>query len=364
MQINISTLKFMLPSALIGLLLLSCGTHNQNDYSDADGIYNSDTQMATEVVDEGPSDSYYKQYFNSKTEAYEDLPEEGAIFTDVDAYSTSEYMDEDGYVVVEEREAEENYGGWGENANNVTVNVYGGNNYGYWNRPYWWYGSGYGYYNYWASPYYGVGWGWGYPFYGYYGYGYPSYYGGYYNNYYNPYYGNAYNGYSYTRGRRNSDYYNGRTAASRSNYNHRDARNGRSITRQTENARNNSSLTDRNSRFDRSTSPRTTRRSDYNTRSTAPRTFSRNTRPTSRGISRPSTTRRSTSRPTNTRSTRNSRPTINRGTSRPSTRGVSRPSRSSSPSTKSSSRGGSSRSSGTRGGSSRGGGSKRGGGRG
>ncbi len=355
MQINIHSLKFMLSSAIIALLLISCGAHNQNDYGDTDGIYNSDTQsnrqVAAEELNNSPSNSYYSQYFNSKTKTYQDLPEEGAIFTDIDSYSTSESIDDDGYVVVEDRQPEENYGSWGENGASVNVNVYGGNNWGnnwrVWNRPYWWYGSGFGFYNNWCSPYYGIGWGWGYPHYGNFGWGNPNFYGGYYNNFYNPYYGNAFNGYAFSRGRRNSDYYNGRNSANGSRFNFRDARNGRSIARQTERSRNNSTLTRTNNRSNRVSSTRTSsRRGAINSR------LSRSSRATNSRATRNSNSR--TTRSSNSRTTRSSstRSSSNRSSN---SRGVSRPSRRSSSSTRSS-RSGSSRSSGSsRGGSRRGG---------
>ena len=223
-------IKRSIPIAIMGvftLLLTSCGTHN-NGYNQNDGIYSTGNSANVEEGSgtEDPSNersNYYQQYFQSKSNAYSDLPEEGAIFTDIDAYSTTESLDEDGNIVIEENYNEEGYGPWGDNAETMTVNVYnyGGYGYGFYHRPYW-YGGYWDYYPYYGySPYWGISYGWGYPYYGYgygYGYGYPYYYGnGYYNNYYNNYY---YNGISYNRGRRNIDY-------SRSDYNRTETR-GRS----------------------------------------------------------------------------------------------------------------------------------------
>lgn len=310
---NISVKKITSISILgiFSILLTSCGTHNQNSYADSDGIYSSQAPTETEPVSEAntPSDSYYKQYFNSKTQAYEEL-EDGTIFTDIDAYSTSESLDDDGYIV-EERTQEEDYGAWGENSEQVTVNVYNNGGWGYWNRPYWWYGAGWGFYNNWCSPFWGVGYGWGYPFYGYYGWGYPYYYGGYYNNFYNPYYGNAYNGYTYNRGRRNSDYYNGRTAIRGDRYSMRDARRGQSIARTSNSRRATNNFASSNAtRNGRAISRPTTRRNyaRNNTTRTRPSTFTR---------------RSNTQRPSTTRSNRNVRPTT-RTNVQPSTRSTNR----------------------------------------
>ena len=149
---NINTKRF-LPLAIIGafvFLLTSCGTHN-NGYNENDGIYSSDGNTTSE---EGYSDddssnekaNYYQQYFRSKSNAYSDLPEEGAIFTDIDAYSTTERLDEDGNIIIEENYSDEGYGPWGNNSEDITVNIYnyGGYGYGFYHRPYW-YGGYWGY---------------------------------------------------------------------------------------------------------------------------------------------------------------------------------------------------------------------------
>src|SRR5690606_11865597 len=142
--------------------------------------------------------NYYKQYFGSKIDSYGDLNEEDedVIFTDIEAYTTSERMDEEGNIIIDDN-YDDGYGAWGNNSENVVVNIYNyggyGSGYGFYNRPYYgWYGNywGYPYYNYYG-PSWGISYGWGYhsPYYGYYNY--PLYYGGYYGNYY-PYYNNSY----------------------------------------------------------------------------------------------------------------------------------------------------------------------------
>lgn len=206
-------LKQYLPFIFMGVLsifLASCGTHSKG-YDQNDGIY-AKPQDTEEEVREGndpyEKSNYYKQYFQSKAIAYSDIPEEGAIFTDIDAYSTTETLDEDGNIIIEENYSEEGYGPWGNNSESVTVNIYNSGSYGFYN-PYFYnyWGWGYPYYRF-HSPYWGISYGWGYPFYGYYGYGYPYY--GYGYGY--PYYGYGYYNYShyhdvsYNRGRRNTDY--------------------------------------------------------------------------------------------------------------------------------------------------------------
>ena len=218
--------------SVIALLLNACGSYPQTTFEDSNTSYN--TQNTTESQEvakvQPPSDSYYKQYFNSKTEAYDAL-EQGNVFTDIDAYTTTGSIDKDGYIVEQQTKEEDEYGAWGENSKDITINIYDHSPIVRWNRPYWWYGSGWGYAYNWCSPFWGIGYGWGYPYYGYYGWGYPYYYGGYYNNFYNPYYGNPYNGYAFSRGRRNSDYYSGRSSLRTDRYSMRDASRGVSIAR-------------------------------------------------------------------------------------------------------------------------------------
>src|SRR5699024_1635107 len=205
------------PLAILGLLLLtgSCTVYRYDNASSEDGIYSRSYRGAASNYAE--SQNYYKQYFQSKQGAYSEILEyedESALFTDIESYSTRDYIAEDGYIYTEEVPVnEEQYAGWGNNTTSISINLYGN---GYYNP---WYNS---YYGYWGYPYYrygfyhpgwyggfgwhggiGFGWGWG----GYYN---PYYYYTSYYLYYNrPYYTNA----SYNRGRRNSDYYSSRTSA-------------------------------------------------------------------------------------------------------------------------------------------------------
>ncbi|MFT4801495.1 MAG: hypothetical protein ACI93N_001267, partial [Flavobacteriaceae bacterium] len=138
MKTFILSFKNLNPLLLIGfvfLLITSCGTHNKNDYDEADGIYSSNQNkvVAEETSAEEDKNNYYKQYFKTKELAYKDIPEDDAILTDVEAYHSTESLDEDGYVVTEEQEYSSEYnegnGAWGTNSTQVSVNVYGG--YGY-----------------------------------------------------------------------------------------------------------------------------------------------------------------------------------------------------------------------------------------
>jgi hypothetical protein len=316
---------------LFFLLLSSCGTYNQTNFNEEDGIYKAKAPEQPEQVsaERTPSDSYYKQYFNSKTQAYDAL-EQGTVFTDIEAYSTTGAIDKNGYIVEEETQDEENYGAWGENSKELSITIYNNNNIPYWNRPYWWYGSGWGYSNNWCSPFSAIGYGWGYPYYGYYGWGYPYYYGGYYNNYNNSYYGNQYNGYAYSRGRRSSDYYNGRSSLGSNRSAMRDAARGVSIAR-TKNTRKNSNnfTTTRNSRNLRSI--RSNQRKEYarNIRDirTTPSTYSRSNNTQSRNTRNSSNTSNSAVRANTSRANRSntsptrrtSSPSRSSGTSRPKT---------------------------------------------
>ncbi|MGB0949749.1 MAG: hypothetical protein ACPGU0_06545, partial [Marinirhabdus sp.] len=160
MKLKIHTPKIV-RSLLLGggslLLLSSCATTNTATLGETDGIYVSAESTARQNTDDNDKNNYYKQYFKSKENAYGQIPEEGAIFTDIEAYSTNEYVDGDGYIVIEERGYTEGYGGWGNNSDNVTVNVYNngfGNYWGGFYQPFFggYWGNGFGYGGYWGRP--------------------------------------------------------------------------------------------------------------------------------------------------------------------------------------------------------------------
>ncbi|WP_461305463.1 hypothetical protein [Aureisphaera sp.] len=308
--------------AIIGLLVSSCSSYQS--VSDSDGIYSSGTTAEVVVEEEVPADgksNYYKQYFNTKSQELDDIPiEENLVFTDIESYTTTETVDEEGNIIIEEPSyQEEQYGAWGSNSDDIIVNVYNTGGLGWygglgWNRP-WGLGWGWGW-NAWNSPYWGWGhwyggWGLGWGFGGFYNPWFcPPGFGGY-AGIYSPYYRGQY-GYAhhYNRGRSNQSYQRGNSlrrgrssVASRNSYSRSETarrsgrsyvgRDGRSTTRNrvTRGVRNTS----------RTSVDRNTRRS--NTRTTRPNT---------------STTRPRTTRPSNTRSSRpvrSSRPSYSRPSS-------------------------------------------------
>jgi hypothetical protein len=306
--------------SVIALLLNACGSYPQTTFEDSNTSYNTqNTTQSQEVAKVQPTSyNYYKQYFNSKIEAYGAL-EQSNVFTDIDAYTTTGSIDKDGYIIEQQTKEEDEYGAWGENSKDITINIYDHTPIVRWNRPYWWYGSGWGYSYNWSSPFWGIGYDWGYPYYGYYGWGYPYYYGGYYNNFYNPYYGNPYNGYAFSRGRRNSDYYGGRSSLRTDRYSMRDAlrrvsiARTKNIRRSTNNkkassstrvarrartARNTSSRSNKNTRNNNNNNQNANQRntSNYNTRSNTRSNTNSAAPKRSSTISRPrTTTRRSSS---------------------------------------------------------------------
>ena len=75
------------------MTLTSCGSYQYVSHDD-DGIYDNQTPtQTTEQITTTPSNSnnYYAQYFSEKSAQYEAIPEEGAIFTDIDSYTSEEY---------------------------------------------------------------------------------------------------------------------------------------------------------------------------------------------------------------------------------------------------------------------------------
>jgi|GEM_PF-670174 len=214
------------------ITLVSCNTY-KGVADEEDGIYGDHYIVEESTAIEGKN-NYYQQYFSTKAAQIEEIPEENLVFTDIEAYSSQESLDEEGYVVVEEDYIDD-YGSWGNNTNEVTVNVYGGWNNGFfgngWNTGYWYGGWNAGYwggfrpwgFNYWNNPYWGYSsywganpyWGWGNAYYNpwfYYGSGWG------YNGHYSPWYFNN-NGYTTitNRGRSNQDRLVSRGRTDRSN---------------------------------------------------------------------------------------------------------------------------------------------------
>ncbi|MGB5667690.1 MAG: hypothetical protein WBM53_12645, partial [Maribacter sp.] len=189
--------------AIVGILVFSCGSYQQASYYDNDGIYEEDNvrvvEKAPQQVRQKKENNAYSDYFGQKADEYGEILD-SEVFTDIDSYASK--VENDSLVnegdLLDYYNTEndyEGYGGWGDNATDVSINIYGGGGYGFgyynpwfinsWN--YWGYG---GYYNPWRWNNWGFGYGYGY---GYYNPWYSPYYYGYgYGGYYNRYYGNRY----------------------------------------------------------------------------------------------------------------------------------------------------------------------------
>lgn len=373
-------------TAVIGVFTLASCSSSQAVYDD-DGIYSkNNTEIVPQEITGGTTGNgvAYRNYFEQGAEALEEIPEEGAIFTDIESYTSDDGSE--GTIVYDDGTGyETGRAAWGEETEDITVNIYpdigfyggfGFNRFGFGGFNNWGWGGGWaggwgggwgGGFNNWGFGGWN-GWGWGGPGFGFgnpwnpFCYGYGGF-NGFNNSFNNGGYGRrvAYNG-----SRRTSA--SSAIAASRARL--RD--NGRGTTNRSTYSRGRGT-----------TRPSTTSRGVA--RPTTSRGVARPT--TSRGVARPSTSR-GVARPSgNTRGV--ARPSTSRGVARPSgnSRGVARPSGNSRPSSasrsrgnsrpsstsrsrSSSSRGTSARSSssrsssGSRGGSSRGGSSRRGGGRG
>ena len=212
------------------ITVFSCNTY-QGVTAEEDGIYGNSYTVEESVTPDGKN-NYYQQYFSAKAAQIEEIPDEDLVFTDIEAYSSQESMDDEGYVVVGE-EYLDDYGSWGSNASEVNVNVYGGWNNGFvgngWNLGYWYGGWNAGYwggirpwgFNYWNNPFWGYSSYWGYN--PYWGWG-NAYFNPWFNNgfgwgggFYNPWF---YNNHGYAtianRGRSNQDRFAYRGRATRS----------------------------------------------------------------------------------------------------------------------------------------------------
>ena len=139
---------------LVGLLLTSCGTYQNSGYSE-DGIYGTPgSEVASNTNDVEPAaegenaeNNYYQQYFSAKSSQLDALGAEADVFTDIESYTTTETIDEEGNIIIEE--PSESYGPWGTNPSSVTVNVYDNS----------WWGPGWGA---WGGGWgWNAGWGWG-----------------------------------------------------------------------------------------------------------------------------------------------------------------------------------------------------------
>lgn len=292
------------------LLLASCSSYQYAGY-DNDGIYSSDQDEAYTANDyEESYDNalYYQQLFAEKADQFGNVPEEGAIFTDIEAYSSGAY-DED--YMQEDLDYTVGRAAWGSDPDEISINLYNDSFYYPYYRPYYagfydpfwgpnyYYGFGYYPYNYgyYGSWRFSIGWGWNswrYRYSPYYGYHHYPYYSG---HYYHPYY-NSYRNVAYNRGRRDS-YAN----YNRSNRTNLDARTSR--VRSYSNPRN---VRAARSNYDRRTYQ--TRSSRVRSTSTPSRrsnsTYNRGRSSNSRAVRTQSTRSRSNNTSTRTRTSRSS----------------------------------------------------------
>lgn len=150
----------------LGTFLVSCGSFQYAGYED-DAIYDSNEnknyverapQQETEEQTE-EQNGYYTNYFKEKVIEYSqaNANDEDVIFTDVDSYSSTN-------VGVDGTQANQSFGGWGEDHNDeVIVNIYGSAyNTIWWNRPWGWNPGWNIGLNWWNSGWgWNIGWGWG-----------------------------------------------------------------------------------------------------------------------------------------------------------------------------------------------------------
>ncbi|MEW4922574.1 hypothetical protein [Algibacter sp. 2305UL17-15] len=172
MQINNYLKSKMQFVAILGLLfgLASCGSY-QYVGVDSDGIYggtNENTQNRETVVvtkdGNANSSDYYQNYFKNKAQEYEIATDNGAIFTDIDSYSS-----EQNYAVNDTIYNDyQGQAGWGQANSHVTINYIdnGWNNWGWgWNDPWLYGGFGWGWNNWgwnrWNRWGWNAGFGWG-----------------------------------------------------------------------------------------------------------------------------------------------------------------------------------------------------------
>jgi hypothetical protein len=222
--------KVSIYSTIVFLICLtSCGSYQNTSYYDNDGIYgNTKIENRTGQTTENSKNSDYQEYFSN-------LNNNSKSFIDVDNYSS---ISNDSINKTETYIP--NNSGWGNNPQNITINVYDSNwGAGSWNN--YWYGNHWGMNN-WQSPWgwnswygngFNNGWGWNM------GWGWNNWYGpgfgwGWNNGWgCNNWNGNYANNYHYSGGRRQTsfnNYFSGNGSRnsftnSRNNYNGNGTRN-------------------------------------------------------------------------------------------------------------------------------------------
>ena len=127
---------------LAGILVVSCGSYQQASYYDNDGIYGNDNVRVVEknprTVTQKKKPDQYSEYFGQMADGYGDILD-SEVFTDVDSYSSNIENDSianEGDIMdyYSQENDYDGYAGWGDNATDVNINIYGGGGYGF-NNP-------------------------------------------------------------------------------------------------------------------------------------------------------------------------------------------------------------------------------------
>ena len=332
------------------IFLTGCGSYQYSSIMTEDiyeTIENVSPQTTQSTASTNTQSSYYQNAFSEKSNEYAAVNNENdVLFTDADEYTDSS---------VENDSTNNNYGPWGDNKTNVTINMIGGQsmynlrgsrsnypswlmNYGYGYGNVFGYGVnswGFGYDMYWTKPYWNnfhnglfypywnnMGYGYGGYGYGYGGWPGNGWYGGY--SFYNNYYRNNNTNVAYISGRRGSS-----NLTSRSNFSSRASNNN--YTNQSSISDNmiNSNLRDRTSRIETLNQTLVTKPSYYSKPSSSLNTS--NSKPSNW---RPSNSN-SNSKPSYNNSNNNSKPSYNNSNSNSKPSNNSRPSFNSSSSSRS-----------------------------
>ncbi len=153
---NMTSKNFIFILAPVSFFLLaSCGSYQYSGYED--GIYgetNRTYERQNQYATQEGNSSYYKNLFAEEAALYGDVLAEGAIFTDVDSYtSTGDYDPASNQQY--------NYQGghapWGNDPDSYSINIYNNGFHGGFYNPYW--GGGmYAFDPFWGPGYYGHSW--------------------------------------------------------------------------------------------------------------------------------------------------------------------------------------------------------------
>jgi CHASE3 domain sensor protein len=138
MKTNIFFLKkssFLFVVGCLSTLFYSCGSYQNSSYYDNDGIYADQQNRTAQPVQKSSNNNQYKEYFSSLNQEAQE------VFTDVESYSSVQPEQ-----TTNQTENSISYSSWGNNPQNVTVNVYD-NNGGLANWNNYWYGNYWGWNN-------------------------------------------------------------------------------------------------------------------------------------------------------------------------------------------------------------------------